>query len=149
MADLTVTINESLTLNGALRGGSNTITTANIVDTYERILTCAHSNTTTVCTFATTPHTSAGAIDVENVAYARITNLSTTDSIYFAVVGVAKSYTVKIRPEGTHMLFNGEDVMIGEEDTSPAFTGLEDLASFQVKPYGGTDCQVEVFIALT
>ena len=149
MADLTVTINESLTLNGALRGGGNTITTANIVDVYERIVTCAHANTTTVCTFATTPHTSAGAIDVENVAYARITNLSTTDAIYFAVVGTAKSYTVKIRPEGSHMLFNGEDVMTGEEDTSPAFTGLEDLASFQVQPTNVTDCQVEVFIALT
>ena len=42
MADLTVTISESVTLNGALRGSTNSITTSSIVDTYERILTAAH-----------------------------------------------------------------------------------------------------------
>tara|TARA_R100001443_G_scaffold19860_1_gene31681 strand:- start:1026 stop:1475 length:450 start_codon:yes stop_codon:yes gene_type:complete len=149
MADLITTISESVTLNGAVRGSSNSLTTSGIVDVYERILTCAHSNTTTLCTFAATPHASAGALDVENVAYARVTNLSTTDSIMLAIVGVSDSYTVKVRPGGSHMLFNGEDVMRGETDTSPEFTALEDIASFQVQPSGSTDCQVEVFIGLT
>jgi hypothetical protein len=48
MADLVTTISESVTLNGALRGSTNSVTTSGIVDVMERILTCAHSNTTTI-----------------------------------------------------------------------------------------------------
>ena len=149
MADLTTTITEAVILNGATRGSSNTMLTANIVDVLERILTCAHSNTTTIGVFATSPHTSAGAIDVENTAYVRVTNLSGTDAINLAVVSTATSYTVKLRPGGSHILFNGEDVMVAEEDTSPGFTGLADLASLQVRPVGSADCQVELFVGLT
>tara|TARA_Y100000401_G_scaffold107935_1_gene102756 strand:- start:320 stop:769 length:450 start_codon:yes stop_codon:yes gene_type:complete len=149
MADLTTTITEAVILNGATRGSSNTMLTANIVDVLERILTCAHSNTTTIGVFATSPHTSAGAIDVENTAYVRVTNLSGTDAINLAVVSTATSYTVKLRPGGSHILFNGEDVLVGETDTSPGFTGLADLASLQVRPVGSTDCQVELFVGLT
>tara|TARA_R100001163_G_C5029586_1_gene170192 strand:+ start:58 stop:507 length:450 start_codon:yes stop_codon:yes gene_type:complete len=148
MADLVVTINESVTINGALRGSSNSITTSNIVDTYERVLTAAHSNTTTIAVFGSTPHSAAGALDVENASYIRITNLSTTDAIYLAIVGTATNYTVKIRPLGSHMLFNGEEVFVAEADTSPAFASFEDLASVQVRPASSTDCQVEMFVGL-
>ena len=55
MADLVTTITETVTLNGSLRGSSNTLTTANIVDVFERILTCTHSQTTTVAVFGSTP----------------------------------------------------------------------------------------------
>ena len=149
MANLTTTISESVTLNGANRGTTNTITTTGIVDVYERILTCAHSNTTTIATFASTPHTSAGALDVENTAYVRITNLDTAQALYLAVVGTATNYTVKLRPGASHILFNGEEVFVGEADTSPGFTSFEDLASIQAKPISGTDVQVEMFVALT
>ena len=56
MADLTTTLTENVTLNGAVRGTTNTITTTGIVDVFERILTCAHSNTTTIAVFGSTPH---------------------------------------------------------------------------------------------
>ena len=81
MADLTTTITESVTLNGAIRGTTNTITTTGIVDVFERILTCTHSQTTTIATFASTPHASAGALDVENAKYIRITNLDSTNFV--------------------------------------------------------------------
>ncbi len=149
MADLTTTITESVILNGATRGSSNTMLTTGIVDVLERILTCAHSNTTTIGVFATSPHTSAGAIDVENTAYVRVTNLSASDAINLAVVSTATNYTVKVRPGGSHVLYNGEDVLVAEADTNPNFTGLADLASLQVRPAGGADCQVELFVGLT
>jgi len=47
MADLTTTITENVVLNGSVRGSTNTLTTTNIVDVFERILTCTHSQTTT------------------------------------------------------------------------------------------------------
>ena len=56
MADLVTTISESVTLNGSVRGSTNTVTTTGIVDVFERILTCTHSQTTTVAVFNSTPH---------------------------------------------------------------------------------------------
>ena len=37
MADLTTTITENVVLNGSVRGSTNTLTTSNIVDVFERI----------------------------------------------------------------------------------------------------------------
>ena len=92
MADLTVTITESVTLNNALRGSTNQITTTSVVDVLERILTCAHSNTTTIAVFNSTPHGAAGALDVENAKYVRVTNLSTTDDLTLAFVTANTNY---------------------------------------------------------
>ena len=50
MANLTVTITESVTVNGALRGSSNSLTVADIIDTFERVVTCPQSATTTIAT---------------------------------------------------------------------------------------------------
>lgn len=148
MSTLSVTISESVTLNGAVRGATNTITTSNIVDIFERILTCAHSNTTTIATFDSTPHSSAGALDVENCKYMRISNLSTDQDIKLAIVTTNTNYQVTVRAGGSHMLFQAEEGAIGETDTSPNFPTLEDVTSVQVRPAATTDVQVEMFVAL-
>ena len=145
MADLTTTITEALTLNGAARGSTNTITTTGIVDVFERILTCTHSQTTTVAVFASTPHASAGALDVENCKYLRITNLSADQDIKLALITTNTNYQVTVRAGGSHILFQAEEGAIGETDTSPAFGTLEDITSVQVRPAATTDVQVEVF----
>jgi|TARA_R100000084_G_scaffold20080_1_gene6763 hypothetical protein len=148
MADLTTTLTESVTLNGAIRGTTNTITTTGIVDVYERILTCTHSQTTTIATFASTPHASAGALDVENAKYIRITNLSTDQEIKLAIVTTNTNYQVTLRAGASHILFQGENIAIGEEDTTPAYGTLEDVTSVQARPSATTDVQVEMFVAL-
>jgi hypothetical protein len=148
MADLTATVTESVTLNGAVRGSTNTITTTGIVDVFERILTCAHSNTTTIAVFGSTPHASAGALDVENCKYLRITNLSADQDIKLALVTTNTNYQVTVRAGGSHILFQAEDAAIGETDTSPAFGTLEDITSVQVRPSASTDVQVEIFAGL-
>ena len=63
-ATLTVTITESVTLNGADQGASNAFTIASVDEVFKRIVNCAASNTTTLLTFAAANHTSAGAIVV-------------------------------------------------------------------------------------
>lgn len=149
MATLTTTITDTVTLNGANRGSSNIMSTDGIDDVLERLVTCAHSNETTIAVFATSNHTSPGAIDVENTAYARVTNLSTTDAIYLGIVGTATNYQIKLRPGASHMLYNGEEVFVAEGDTTPGFASFEDITKFIVKPLGATDVQVEMFVALT
>ena len=147
-ADLTTTITESVTLNGSTRGSTNVITTTGIVDVFERILTCTHSQTTTIATFAATPHASAGALDVENTKYVRVTNLSADQDMKVALITTNTNYQVTVRAGASHVLFQAENGAIGEEDTSPAFGTLEDITSIQVRPAATTDVQVEIFVGL-
>lgn len=148
MADLVTTITETVTLNGAVRGSSNVLTTTGVVDVFERILTCAHSNTTTVAVFNSTPHGAAGALDVENCKYFRISNLSTDQDVIVAFVTTNTNYQVTVRAGGSHVLFQAENIAIAEEDTTPAFPTLEDLVTVQVRPSASTDVQVEIFAGL-
>ena len=148
MADLTTTVTESVVLNGALRGNTNTVTTTGINNVFERIVTCINSQVTTVAVFDTAPFTSAGAIDVQNARYIRITNLDADAWIEVAVVTTASNYTVLLTPGNSHILAQGEAVALAEEDTSPSFGTLENLTSIQVKPVGVSfDPQVSVFVA--
>ena len=148
MADLTTTITENVVLNGSVRGSTNTLTTSNIVDVFERILTCTHTQTTTVAVFNTTPHGADGALDVENCKYLRVTNLSDDQDMKVAYVTAATNYQVTVRAGGSHILFQAEEALIGEEDATPAFPTLEDLVTVEVRPSATTDVQVEVFAAL-
>jgi hypothetical protein len=148
MADLTTTVTESVVLNGALRGNTNSVTTTGINNVFERIVTCTHSQTTTVATFAAAPYTSAGAIDVENVRYIRVTNLDTAGALVLGVVTTNTNYQVRLTPGTSHIIPRGEAEIIGEEDTTPAFSTLENITSLQVRPEGTTyNPQVAVFVA--
>ena len=148
MADLTTTITENVVLNGSVRGSTNTLTTTGIVDVFERILTCTHSQTTTVAVFNSTPHGADGALDVENCKYFRVTNLSADQDMKVAFVTSATNYQVTVRAGGSHILFQAEESLIGEEDASPAFPTLQDLVTVEVRPSASTDVQVEIFAGL-
>ena len=148
MADLTTTIQESVTLNGSLRGSTNSVTTTGINDVFERIVTCVQGQETTVCNFAASPYTSSSAIDVDRAKYFRITNLSTTENIEVAFVGSATLYQVLITPGNSHILSQAEAILLAEADTTPSFGTLENLAKVTVKPVGESDARVEVFVGL-
>ena len=148
MATLTTTLSESVTLNGSTRGSTNIVNTTDVVDVFERILTCSHSQTTTIAVFGSTPHASAGALDVENCKYLRITNLSTTEDIKVALITTNTNYQITLRSGTSHILFQAENGAIGETDTSPAYGTLEDITSVQVRPAASTDAQVEIFVGL-
>ena len=148
MADLTVTLTESVTLNGSVRGTTNELTVTGIVDTFERIVTCINGNTTTIATFAAQPYTSAGAIDVDRCKYIRVTNLDSDGWIELAIVTGTTNYQVLLTPGTSHILSQAEDVAVGEADTTPAWTNLGDLRSIQVRPVGVSfDPRIEIFTA--
>ena len=148
MADLVTTITETVTLNGSLRGSSNTVTTTGINDVFERIVTCINGNVTTIATFGTQPYSSAGAIDIDRCKYIRVTNLDADAWIEVAIVTSASNYQVLLTPGQSHILGQAEAVALAEEDTSPSFGTLENLASIQVQPVGVSfDPRVEIFAA--
>jgi len=148
MADLTATITEAVVLNGSLRGSSNSITTANIVDVYERIVTCTQAQDTIIAVFDTAPYSSPGAIDRDNAKYIRVTNLDTTNEIELAVVGVATSYIVRLRAGASHILFNGDDIIKGAGSTTIVFGVTDELANLEARPIGANDIQLELFVGL-
>ena len=145
MADLTTTVTESVTLNGAVRGTTNTVTTTGINNVYERIVTCTSSVITYLAAFDSNAQGSAVQIDKEDVRYIRVTNLDTTNSLELAVVGAATLYQVLLNAGQSHILCAADNIMLAEADTSPSFGTMADLASIQVYPAANLD--VEIFVA--
>ena len=146
MADLTVTLTESVTLQGESRGSTNTLTIGSVESTLERIVTCPASQTTTVATFNSNVYGAAGAIDIEDTKYIRVTNLDSTNALELAVVGAATLYQVALKAGESHILGSPDDLMLAEADTSPSFGTMADLGSIQIHP-GSNAVKVELFIA--
>lgn len=147
MADLVTTISETVTLNSSLRGSTNSVTTTGINDVFERIVTCTASVVTTVAVFDTLPSTSPGAIDVDRTKYVRVTNLETAVDIELAVVTTTSSYTVTVRAGGSHVLYSGDVIALGEVG-APTFGTMLNLASLQVQPTTAVTARVEVFVGV-
>ena len=147
MADLVTTISETVTLNGSLRGSVNSVTTTGINDVFERIVTCTASVVTTVAVFDTLPSTSAGAIDVDRTKYVRISNLETAVDIELAVQTTTSSYTVTVRAGGSHVLYSGDVIALGQVG-APSFGTMLNLASLQVKATTAVTARVEVFVGV-
>ena len=147
MADLVTTISETVTLNGSLRGSVNSLTTSGINDVFERIVTCTASVVTTVAVFDTLPSTSPGAIDVDRTKYVRVTNLETAVDVELAVQTTTSSYTVTVRAGGSHVLYSGDVIALGQVG-APSFGTMLNLASLQVQPTTAVTARVEVFVGV-
>jgi len=150
MATLTVTLTESVTLNSREQGGTSSFTVASIDEVMKRTVTCPASATTTVATFATATSTSANAIDTQDCKYIRVTNLDSANGVKLAVVNAAGgadgNYQVTLAAGQSHVLGSPSVLMLAEEDTSPSFGTMLDVASLQVRPTGDA-VTVEVFAA--
>ena len=145
MADLTTTLSESVVLNGAVRGTTNTVTTTGINNVYERIVTCTSAQTTFLAAFDSNSYGSVVQIDKEDVRYIRVTNLDATNTLELAVVGAATNYQVLLNAGQSHILCAASAVMLAEEGTSPSFGTMSDLRSLQVNP--AATLEVEIFVA--
>ena len=144
MADLVTTISEQVTLNGSLRGSTNSVTTTGINNVYERIVTCTNAQATVIAAFNANSYGTVVQIDKEDVRYIRITNLDITNTLELAVVG-STNYQVLLKAGESHILCAAENVMLAEADASPSFGDMADLTSIQVKPAATLD--VQIFVA--
>ena len=146
-ATLTVTLTESVTLNGYDQGSNNTVSYTSVSDVMKRVVTCPASATTTLLSFgAAVTGNTAGIIDYDDAKYIRITNLDDTETIELAVVGAATLYQVSLRKGESHVLGGPTGLMLAEADTSPSFGTMDELSSISVNP-GGNAIDVEVFVA--
>ena len=146
MATLKVKIQEDIVLSNQDYGSKRILEIASIDEVMKRIVTCAASQTTTIAVFNSNAYGAAGAVDIEDSKYIRITNLDSSNAVELAVVGAATLYQVNLAAGQSHILGSADGLMFSEADTSPSFGTMADLGSIQVNP-GGNAVDVELFIA--
>ena len=146
-ATMTVKITETIKLNGRDQGAETSLSIASVNEVMKRIVTCVNGQTTTVLTFNADVHGAAGALDVNNVKYIRITNLDDTEAAEVAMVASATSFMVALRAGESYILGCPDDLMLIEADASPSFGTLLDVVTIQVRPTGSAVVDIEVFVA--
>ena len=146
MATLKVKIQEDIILGNQDYGSKRILEISSIDEINKRIVTCPASQTTTIAVFNSNAYGAAGAIDIEDSKYIRITNLDASNAVELAVVGAATLYQVKLGAGESHILGSADDLMLSEADTSPSFGTMADIVTLQVNPAGNA-VSVELFIA--
>ena len=155
MADLTVTITESVTLNSVDQGATTSLTIGSVVETFKRIVSCPTD--TTIATFRSTPSDgslSDGALDVEDVRYIRVTNLDSTNPVNLSLqIDVGEddsaadaSCTILLEAGKSFIMGTPSDGIAVDDDAAGIVTSLVNLESILVDPLSN-EVAVEVFIA--
>ena len=153
MANLTVTVSESVTLNGAVRGNTNELTITGIEHVMERLVTIPASADTTVLIAKSGVNTSDGAIDIHDTKYIRITNLDSTNSVSLSLQidnaeddsGADEQFQYTLEAGKSFMLGSIHDSM-GINTSGTIITALHDLESILVDS-GSNAVKLEVFVA--
>ena len=146
-ADMTVTITEAVTLNGAARGNTNTLTISNIHEVVERTVTVPASEVELI---AMGTAVSSGTFIEGDVRYIRITNKYATNHIVLTFKSENNhEFAVKV-DKGQSFIYNG-DLSGGVVDTMDASASaltvaLEDLVNITAVADTAA-CDVEFMVA--
>ena len=150
---LSVTITESISLNGSQQGGTNTLSISSIKEIFKRIVRCVDDADCTIATFQTGTNTADNAIDLENVRYIRVTNLDNANPMNLSLQ-IAGAEDGTANQSSTHLLGAGESFILHtihdgiqvDSTTADIETSLNDLESILIDPLS-EDIDVEVLIA--
>jgi hypothetical protein len=154
MANLTVTLTESVTLNGSVRGSTNQLTITGIEHVMERIVTVPADNDTTVLLTKDTVASSDSAVDIQDTKYIRITNLDSTNSVTLSLQidinendsAADESASILLEAGKTFMLGTPHDCINVGDSNASILTDLHDLESILVDS-GSNAVKLEVFVA--
>ena len=155
MADLTVTITESVTLNSVDQGATTSLTVGSVVETFKRIVSCPTD--TTIATFRSTVSDgslSDGALDVEDVRYIRVTNLDSTNPVNLSLQidageddsAADESATILLEAGKSFIMGTPSDGVAVSDANATIVTTLHNLESILIDPLTNT-VSVEIFIA--
>ena len=154
MADLTVTITESVVLNNADQGGTHTLTVTGVDDVYKRIVTVPADVDTTLVSFKSTVGVADAAMDVNNIEYIRISNLGSTPVNLSLQVDdddatAESSATIRLTG-GKNFVMGSVSASIGVDDDSNSIvdSALDNVESI-ICDSSASNATVEIFIAST
>lgn len=140
-ATATVTITESVILNGVDQGGTNTLTIANVNETDRRIVTVPSGSEIDLIELDTA--NGRGKFTRANIKYIRITN---KDDANFVRVRVKKSsadtFDVKVLAGSSFILSSGS---IDANTSGAAFSAFVDLDDISAQA-DTADCDVELCV---
>tara|TARA_R110002096_G_scaffold374046_2_gene567606 strand:+ start:972 stop:1481 length:510 start_codon:yes stop_codon:yes gene_type:complete len=137
-ATATVTITESITLNGVDQGGSNTLSISNVNESDRRIVTAPLSGEIDLIELDT--NNGQGKFVRANIRYIRITNLDDTNFIRVRVKkSSAETFDVKVLAGSSFMLSSGS---IDANTSGAAFSAFVDLDNISVQA-DTASCDIE------
>ena len=154
MANLTITLTESVTLNGSVRGSTNQLTITGIEHVMERIVTIPASADTTVLLNKSGVNTSDGAIDIQDTKYIRITNLDSTNSVTLSLQvdvdnddsAADESCSILLEAGKTFMLGTPHECVNVNDSSASIQQSLKDLESILVDS-AANSVKLELFVA--
>ena len=154
MANLTVTLTESVTLNGSVRGSTNQLTITGIEHVMERIVTTPASAVTTVLLTKATVGSSDSAIDIQDTKYIRITNLDSTNSVTLSLQidddnndsAADHSCSILLEAGKTFMLGTPHEAIRVSDSSATILSPNRDLESIMVDSVSNA-VKLEVFVA--
>ena len=111
-ATMTVTVTESVSLNGSQQGATNTLTLSNIDEIYKRIVTVPNSEVELIA-FSTAIAT--GTFDEDDVRYIRITNKDDANHVWLTFKNENADEFLQKIDKGQSFIFNG-DIATGVVD---------------------------------
>ena len=148
-ATMTVTVQESILLNGYEQGSKNVIEIGSINEVFKRILTVTTTEAE-ILAFGTA--IAAGTFDESKVMYIRMTNLDDTNHITLTFKDEDNTeFAVKL-DKGQSFIYNG-DLSGGVVDTmhaggSALTVSLNDLVNITADA-DTASCDMEIFVACT
>ena len=156
-ATMTVTITESVSLNGTQQGGTNSFSISSVDEVYKRILTCPANVDTTILRTGVSADVTDSSLDIADCKYIRVTNKDDTNSVNLNLqidVTESGSGASAANETATILLAAGESFIMGTPHDSIAVydtdasvqTTLHDLESILIDP-GSNAVDVEVFAA--
>ena len=156
MANLAVTITESLTLNSTEQGGTTSKTITGINHMFKRIVTVAANNDTTIASFHSDQHDDDGTIDVEQVKYVRITNLDSSNDVVISLQidsgeddsAADESASILLGAGHSFIMTSVDDAIAVHDGDASVVTALHPLESILIDSLTNT-VQLELFIATT
>ena len=150
-ATMTVTVSESITLNGKNQGGTVTKSISSIAEITKRILTITTAEST-IATFSSAV-ASAGHYIAAQVRYMRFTNKDDTNFITLTFRNQDNDEAAIKLDAGQSFIWNGDnsgglvDVLNATQDADAASdTALGDLTNIQADA-NTASCDLEMFIA--
>lgn len=154
MATLSVTITESVNLNGKDRGSENILEITSVNEVFHRIVSCPAGADTTVATFRSATNVADGALFVEDVKYIRVTNLDSSNPINLSLQidageddsAADESATILVEAGKSFIMGTPSDGIAVDDSAATIVTALHNLESLLIDPSANT-VSVEVFIA--
>jgi len=153
-ATLTITISESISLNGRQQGGTHSLSVSSIKDIYKRIISIASGDDATIAVFKSTAAVADGALDKDLVKYIRVTNLDDANSVNLSLQldsgednsAADLSVTHLLQPGYSFIMGTVDEAVHADDDSPSLITALTDLESILIDP-GSNAGTIEIFVA--